>query len=85
MTIDRAVMMLMGIVVLISLALAVHVNEDWLWLAAFMGANLIQASITGFCPGAWLFHKMGMQPGCAFYSKKKTSCCCSGVAPGPEA
>jgi len=66
MSIDRAVMMFAGAMVLVSLALGVFVSPYWFWLTAFVGANLIQASITGFCPAAMIFKKLGAKSGCAF-------------------
>jgi hypothetical protein len=52
--------------VLLSLALGIFVNANWFWLTAFVGANLLQASFTGFCPLAILLKKSGVQPGAAF-------------------
>lgn len=66
MTLDRAVMLFAGFVVLISLALAHWVHPGWAWLTAFAGANLMQASVTGFCPAALLFRRLGIRPGPAF-------------------
>ncbi|MEQ1943757.1 DUF2892 domain-containing protein [Mesorhizobium sp. VNQ89] len=66
MTIDRAVLMFAGSMVLISLALAHYVSPYWLLLTAFVGLNLIQSSITGFCPAAIVFRKLGCQTGVAF-------------------
>jgi Protein of unknown function (DUF2892) len=64
--IDRAVLTLAGSMVLFSLALAWLVSPYWLLLAAFVGANLLQASFTGFCPAAIIFRKLGLKPGSAF-------------------
>ena len=50
MTVDRAVRMLAGVIVLISVALAHWVSPNWLWLTAFVGLNLLQSSITSWCP-----------------------------------
>ena len=66
MSIDRLVMMFAGTVVLLSLLLAHFVNPLWLWVTAFVGANLLQASFTGFCPLAMLLKRFGIQPGHAF-------------------
>ncbi len=59
MTIDRAVMMFAGLMVLASLALGFYISPYWLLLTAFVGLNLIQASITGFCPASIVFKKLG--------------------------
>ena len=55
MTIERYVRLFAGSFVLISLALGapaspVFVSANWLWFTAFVGANLFQSSLTGFCP-----------------------------------
>lgn len=63
MTIDGAVFRFAGIVVLVSLALGQFVNENFLWLTAFAGANLLQASFTKFCPAAMVFKKLGLKAG----------------------
>jgi hypothetical protein len=67
MSIDRAVMAFAGAVVLISLLLSQFHNPAWLWLTAFVGANLLQASFTGFCPLAMILKRIGLQPGEAFH------------------
>jgi hypothetical protein len=66
MTIDRAVLAFAGTVVLASLGLGIYVNANWFWLTAFVGANLLQSSFTGFCPLAMILKKAGMRPGAAF-------------------
>lgn len=66
MTLDRAVLAFAGFVVLLSLTLAWLVHPLWMLLAAFAGANMLQASFTGFCPAAMLFRRLGVKPGTAF-------------------
>jgi hypothetical protein len=66
MTLDRAVLAFAGFVVLAGLALGWFVSPWFLLLAAFAGANMIQAAITGFCPAAMVFKALGMPAGCAF-------------------
>lgn len=66
MSLDRAVLAFAGFVVLTSLALAHFVHPAFVWLTVFAGANMMQASVTGFCPAASLFKKAGVKPGCAF-------------------
>ncbi|NTW48815.1 MAG: DUF2892 domain-containing protein [Chlorobiales bacterium] len=67
MTIDRAVMAFAGFIILLSLGIG-HLtqNTNWLFLTGFVGANLFQASFTGFCPLAIILKKLGVQPGQAF-------------------
>lgn len=64
--IDVVVMRLAGVFILASLALAHWHSPNWLWLTAFVGANLFQASFTGFCPLATILKRLGLKPGCAF-------------------
>jgi hypothetical protein len=66
MTLDRSVLAFAGFVVLLSLLLAHFFSPLWLWLAVFAGANMIQASLTGFCPAAMIFKRLGVKAGCAF-------------------
>lgn len=66
MTLDRAVFVFAGIVVLTGLALAYFVSPWWMLLPAFAGLNMIQASFTGFCPAAMVFKALGVKPGAAF-------------------
>ncbi|SHO66448.1 Protein of unknown function [Pseudoxanthobacter soli DSM 19599] len=66
MTIDRAVLLFAGFMILVSLGLAWAFSPWWLLLAAFVGLNLMQASLTGFCPLAIILKKLGVKPGAAF-------------------
>ncbi|RMH20733.1 MAG: DUF2892 domain-containing protein [Gemmatimonadetes bacterium] len=49
MTMDRKIRMIAGTFVLLSVALAVWVSPYWLFFTAFVGANLLQSSLTGWC------------------------------------
>lgn len=66
MSIDRIVMAFAGTVILVSLALSHFHDPAWLWLTAFVGANLFQAAFTGFCPLAIILKRLGARPGVAF-------------------
>lgn len=66
MNIDRIVMAFAGTVILAGLALSQLHTMAWLWLPAFVGANMLQAAFTGFCPLAIVLKKAGARPGCAF-------------------
>ena len=50
MTIERALRLLAGLMVLISVALTQWVHLYFIWFTAFIGANLIQSTFIGFCP-----------------------------------
>jgi hypothetical protein len=71
-TIDRWVFRIAGLFVLISLGLSQVHSPQWLWFTAFVGANMLQASFTGFCPLAMILAKLGMKPGAAFCTKSQT-------------
>lgn len=66
MNIDNAVFSFAGVMVLASLALGWWVSPWFLLLTAFVGLNLLQAGITGFCPAARIFKALGLRAGCAF-------------------
>ena len=66
MNLDRAIFAFAGVMILLSVALVYFVSPWWLLLTAFVGLNLLQSSITGFCPAASLFRKLGLSSGCAF-------------------
>lgn len=66
MTLDTAVMRFAGTVVLASALVAHFIHPAWIYLTMFAGANMLQASVTGFCPAAILFRAMGVKPGTTF-------------------
>lgn len=66
MNVDRMVLGLAGTFVLASLALSQLHHPYWLWFTAFVGANLLQASFTRFCPLARILRLFGARPGEAF-------------------
>ena len=46
---NRIVRGIAGTFILISILLAIYVNINWLWFTAFVGANLLQSSLTKWC------------------------------------
>ncbi|MBP7338879.1 DUF2892 domain-containing protein [Niveispirillum sp.] len=66
MNVDKAVLSFAGIMILVSVGLAWFASLTWLLLTLFVGLNMLQAGITGFCPAAIIFRKLGLQRGCAF-------------------
>ena len=61
MALERIFTLIVGCMILLSLALAVYHNINWLWFTAFIGANLIQFSFTGFCPLTIILKKVGFK------------------------
>ncbi len=66
MNLDRLVLTIAGSFILLSVLLSVFHSPYWLFFTAFVGANLLQASFTGFCPLAVLLKKAGVKGGPAF-------------------
>lgn len=66
MNVDRLVFTFAGSFVLLSLLLSQVHSPYWLWFTAFVGANMLQASFTGFCQLALILKALGVRPGEAF-------------------
>jgi hypothetical protein len=66
MNIDRLVFAVAGSFILISVILSMVHSPYWLFFTAFVGANLLQSSFTGFCPMAIILKKIGVRTGHAF-------------------
>ena len=61
MTDERAVRLIAGLMILLSLALAHFFSLNWLWLTVFVGLNLMQSAFTNWCPAISIFRAMGMK------------------------
>jgi len=57
---NRIVRAVAGTFIIISLLLAIYVNINWLWFTAFVGANLLQSSITKWCLMDTILEKFGV-------------------------
>lgn len=62
MTIERGLRAAAGVVILLSVFLAVWLSPYWLALTAFAGLNLLQSAFTNWCPMVWLLARLGLQP-----------------------
>jgi len=73
MTVVRLRSTIAGFFVLLSLALGVSAsplfhNVNWLWFTVFVGANLFQSGITGWCLMDKILTRLGVpttEKGCA--------------------
>lgn len=65
MTVERAVRLLAGTIILASLALGYGVSHNWFWLTAFVGLNLFQSAFTNWCPAITIFRRLGLPDTCA--------------------
>lgn len=59
--INRFIRAIAGTLILISLLLSIYISRDWLWLTAFVGANLLQSSITKWCLMEDILRKLGVK------------------------
>ncbi len=66
MSLDKLVFAIAGVFILLSLTLSQLHSVYWLWFTAFVGANMLQAAFTGFCPLAKILKAMGIKSGPAF-------------------
>lgn len=58
---NRIVRGVAGSFILISLILALYVNQNWLWFTAFVGVNLLQSSLTKWCLMEDILTKFGVK------------------------
>jgi hypothetical protein len=68
MTTERIIRIFAGTVILVSLLLGVeaspvYLSRHWLWLTAFVGANLLQSGFTQFCPLEIALRRAGVRSG----------------------
>lgn len=73
MTVERYIRIIAGTVILLSLALGaeaspIFVSKYFLWLTAFVGANLFQFGFTNLCPMSFILKKLGVP-------ESKQPCC----------
>ncbi len=61
MTVENAVRLLAGTLVLVGLGLGILVSPWFFILVGFVGVNLAQSSMTGICPAATIFKKAGLR------------------------
>ena len=66
MTIERAILLIVGLIVTGSVLAAVYLSPMWLWLTGTMGLHLIQASFTGMCPVVAILKHLGLTSRPAF-------------------
>ncbi|TPH18056.1 YgaP family membrane protein [Litorilituus lipolyticus] len=61
MTVNEALRLIAGAMILLSLFLAVNVSMNWLWFTVFIAVNLIQSSFTKWCLMMTILRKFGLQ------------------------
>jgi len=60
MTLENAIRLLAGTLVLAGVVLSHLLGPWWLLLTAFVGANLAQSALTGFCPAEHILRRLGV-------------------------
>jgi hypothetical protein len=61
MSLERAILLVVGSIVVVTVLLAVYHSLAWLWITGLLGAHLVQASFTGFCPVVRTLKSMGYE------------------------
>ncbi len=67
--INRFIKAIAGTFIIISVLLAMYVNQNWLWFTLFVGANLLQSSFTKWCLMEDILKKLGVK------DSEGDSCC----------
>jgi len=65
MALENSIRLFAGSMVLLSLALYHFVSPYWLLLTVFVGLNLIQSSLTKFCPAEMVLKRLFFSTGSA--------------------
>ena len=60
MTVERALRLIAGSFVILSVLLGIFVNLNFLWFTLFVGANLFQSAFTNWCPMMFILRKGGV-------------------------
>ncbi len=61
MTIERALRIIAGVFILISVGLGYYVSPYWFLFTTFIGVNLLQSGITDWCPMMNILRKFGLR------------------------
>ncbi len=60
MTVERGILLVVGLLVLVTVLLAVWHSPNWLWITGLLGLHLVQASFTGLCPVVMMLKRLGL-------------------------
>lgn len=59
--INRLIRAIAGTFIIVSVLLGMYVNENWLWFTIFVGANVLQSSLTKWCLMEDILRKFGIK------------------------
>jgi len=62
-TVERALRLIAGALVALSVLLGMFVNANFLWFTLFVGVNLFQSAFTNWCPMMVILRKAGLTDG----------------------
>jgi hypothetical protein len=60
MNVERALRLIAGAFVILSVLLGIYVNVNFLWFTLFVGVNLFQSALTNWCPMMVILRKGGL-------------------------
>lgn len=60
MNVERALRLIAGAFVVLSVLLGMYVHPGFLWFSVFVGANLFQSAFTNWCPMMAILRKAGL-------------------------
>ena len=60
MTVERALRLVAGAFVILSVLLGLYVNAIFLWFTVFVGGNLLQSAFTNWCPMMVILRRIGV-------------------------
>lgn len=61
MTVERALRLIAGFFVALSVLLGLYVNVNFLWFTLFVGLNLLQSGVTNWCPMMAILRRAGVR------------------------
>jgi len=61
MTVERALRLIAGLFVALSVLLGMYVNVNFLWFTLFVGLNLLQSGVTNWCPMMAFLRRAGVR------------------------
>ena len=63
MTVERALRLIAGAFVTLSVLLGIYVNANFLWFTVFVGLNLFQSGFSNWCPMMTFLRRVLRGPG----------------------
>lgn len=63
MTVERALRLIAGSLVTLTVLLGLYVSSSFLWFTLFVGLNLLQSAFTNWCPMMVILRKSGLPDG----------------------